>query len=117
MGCKGKRDKRIHGPNVRPCRCDVFGLDFGEFRESARKRIHTAHVYGGKDPKWHSAMQLAEFCDNRMKYDHGGSHETPRSTDVSTRIADIIRQVARQQSLVVRRTTRLHSWSDMVGCI
>lgn len=86
-------DLLVHDPRQRPARSDVFGLDFTEFPASARIRIPTAHIYGSKDPRWPAAIQLAEFCDDRIEYDHGGGHDIPRSTEVSVKIADMLRQV------------------------
>ena len=83
----------VHDPQKRPARSDVFGLDFTEFPASARISIPTAHIYGSKDPRWPAAIQLAEFCDDRIEYDHGGGHDIPRSTEVCLKIADIVRQV------------------------
>lgn len=40
-----------------------------------------------------ACRQLAEFCDDRIEYDHSGGHDMPRSTAVSMKIADMVRQV------------------------
>ncbi|KAA8644075.1 hypothetical protein EYZ11_012545 [Aspergillus tanneri] len=83
----------VHDPTRRPDRRDVFGLDFTGFPTHARIRIPTVHIYGSKDPRWPAAIQLTEFCEDRLEYDHGGGHDIPRSTEVSNKIADMIRQV------------------------
>ncbi|KAJ5681681.1 ef-hand calcium-binding domain protein [Penicillium maclennaniae] len=75
-------DALVHDPKNRPARSDVFSLDFTQFPASARIRIPTVHVYGSKDPRWPAAIQLAEFYDDRVEYDHGGGHDIPRSTEV-----------------------------------
>lgn len=77
-------------------RSDVFGLDFTRFPTAARIRLPTVHVYGSKDPRWPAAIQLAEFCDDRLEYDHGRGHDIPRSTEVSNKIADMIKRVMGQ---------------------
>lgn len=92
----GNSKALVHNPEHRPASSDVFGLDFTKFPASARIRIPTVHVYGSKDPKWPAAMQLAEFCDDRVEYDHGGGHDIPRSTEVSMKIADMVRQVVQR---------------------
>ncbi|KAL3476018.1 serine hydrolase FSH [Aspergillus californicus] len=83
----------IHDPTTRPERADVFGLDYAGFPEWARIDIPTVHVSGCKDPRWPAGIQLAEFCSDRVEFDHGGGHDIPRSTGVSGRIATMIRDV------------------------
>lgn len=83
----------VHDPNVAPEERDVFGIDFTEVPGDMRIRIPTVHVYGAKDPRWPSSMQLAYFCEDRKMYDHGGGHDIPRSTDVSERIAELFRRL------------------------
>ncbi|KAK2813667.1 hypothetical protein FQN50_000065 [Emmonsiellopsis sp. PD_5] len=83
----------VHDPGRRPDRSDVFGLDFTRFPGAARIRIPTVHIYGSKDPRWPAGVQLAEFCEDRVEFDHGGGHDIPRSTEVSRKIAEMIRQV------------------------
>ena len=51
------------------------------------------HIYGSQDPRWPAAIQLAGFCDEWIEYDHSGGHDISRSTAVSMKIADMIRQV------------------------
>ena len=89
----GSEARILHDPNRRPSRNDVFGLPFNRFPASARIKIPTVHVYGSKDPRWPAGIQLAEFCDDRVEYDHSGGHDIPRSTEVSNRIANLIRDV------------------------
>ena len=82
----------VHDPAVMPEEGgDVFGIDFGEVGEELRVGIPTVHIYGAKDPRWPSSMQLACFCRDRKMFDHGGGHDIPRSTEVSERIAELIR--------------------------
>ncbi|EHA47285.1 hypothetical protein MCOR27_008592 [Pyricularia oryzae] len=85
-----------HDPRKMPNPTDVFGLDFTTFPQDLRITIPTVHIYGGKDPKWPSSMQLAYFCNNRKMYDHQGGHDVPRSTEVSLRIAQLVRDVIAQ---------------------
>lgn len=101
----------VHDPSVRPDPSDVFGLDFTRFHARARITIPTVHIYGSKDPRWPASIQLAEFCDDKMEYDHGGGHDIPRSTEVSNRIADMIRQVMAQ---IQRPAERLEPASHVV---
>jgi len=86
----------VHDPAVVPEPSDVFGLDFTSFPRDAFVNIPTLHIYGAKDPRWPSAMQLVNFCHRRAMYDHGGGHEIPRSTEVSLRIAEMVTQVLRE---------------------
>lgn len=81
----------VHDPAVVPDERDVFGIDFTAVPDELRIRIPTVHVYGAKDPRWPSGMQLAYFCSDRKMFDHGGGHDIPRSTEVSERIAELIR--------------------------
>lgn len=81
----------LHDPAVVPEEKDVFGIDFTKMPADMRIRIPTVHIYGAKDPRWPSSMQLAYFCTDRKMFDHGGGHDIPRSTDVSQKIAALIR--------------------------
>lgn len=85
----------LHDPSKLPPASDTFGLDFTSFPQDVRIRIPTAHIYGSKDPKWPSSIQLAYFCNNRAMFDHGGGHDIPRSTAVSVRIAEMLKQLAK----------------------
>ncbi|KAG0644949.1 hydrolase, partial [Hyphodiscus hymeniophilus] len=77
-------------PEVDPT--NVYGLDFTRIPECLKISIPTVHIYGVKDPRYCSGVQLAHFCtaDNRMVYDHRGGHEIPRTTAVSEKIADAV---------------------------
>jgi len=86
----------LHDPAQMPERSDVFGLDFTKFPDDALVSIPTVHIYGSKDPRWPNSMHLAHFCSNKTMYDHGGGHEIPRSTEVSLRIAGLVRQVTQE---------------------
>lgn len=91
----GNGDALIHDPDPgnRPGREDVFGLDFTGFPDWARIGIPTVHVYGCKDPRWPAGIQLAEFCPDRVEFDHGGGHDIPRLSGVSERIAELVKGV------------------------
>jgi hypothetical protein len=86
----------LHHPERAPEQSDVFGLDFTAMPEDLRIRIPTVHVLGAKDPRWPAAYQLAQFCDRKRVYDHGGGHEIPRSSVVSDKIAELVEEVARE---------------------
>lgn len=106
----------LHDPTVRPDRSDVFGLDFTSFPTSARIRIPTVHIYGAKDPRWPSGIQLAEFCDDKVEFDHGGGHDIPRATAVSNKIADMIKQViGRVQKVEDKSEQRCLGLNESVG--
>lgn len=87
----------IHDPSVIPEEEDVFGLDMTKMPEDLRINIPTVHIYGAKDPRWPTSMQLASFSKegSRRMYDHGGGHDIPRSTEVSERIAGLFRGLER----------------------
>ena len=80
----------VHDPAVMPDESDVFGLDFTRMPADVRIKMPTVHVFGAKDPRWPASVQLAHFCQNPKMYDHGGGHDIPRSTEVSTAIAALI---------------------------
>ncbi|AEO66741.1 9a741081-77ae-4704-b6ff-5111685aea1d [Thermothielavioides terrestris] len=80
----------VHKPDQMPDETDVFGLDFTTMPKDLRIKIPTVHVYGAKDPRWPASLQLAHFCDQRKLYDHGGGHEIPRTSEVSSKIAELI---------------------------
>ncbi|EFX03892.1 ef-hand calcium-binding domain protein [Grosmannia clavigera kw1407] len=73
---------------------DVFGLDFASFPSVVFIQIPTVHIYGSKDPRLPSSVQLAHFCKIREMYDHGGGHDIPRSSSVSLHIAGMITRLA-----------------------
>lgn len=82
-----------HDTDELPDETDCFGLDFTKFSQDIRIKIPTAHIYGAKDPRWPAGIQLAYFCDDRRMYDHLGGHDIPRTTQVSVRIAELIKEV------------------------
>lgn len=86
----------LHDPLVMPPPDDVFGMDFTAMPPDLRIRIPTVHVYGAKDPRWPASVQLAHFCEDRRMYDHWGGHDIPRSTAVSDRMAELVRQLERE---------------------
>ncbi|KAJ5177734.1 Serine hydrolase FSH [Penicillium coprophilum] len=98
-------ERNLHNPESRPERNNVFGLDFTKFPENARIKIPTVNIYGSKDPRWPAGIQLAEFCDDTMEFDHGGGHDIPRSTQVSNKIADMVRQVIERVNLPSTKVT------------
>ncbi|KAL2048881.1 hypothetical protein ABVK25_010833 [Lepraria finkii] len=77
-------------PSLQPT--NVYGLDYTRFPRCFKIDIPTVHIYGIKDPRYTSSMQLAHFCaeDKRRVYDHGGGHEIPRTTKVSEQIAELL---------------------------
>ena len=82
-------------PSLQPT--NVYGLDYTRFPRCLKINIPTVHIYGIKDPRYTSSMQLAHFCaeDKRKVYDHGGGHEIPRTTKVSEQIAELLRWLQR----------------------
>ncbi|KAL4745377.1 serine hydrolase FSH [Aspergillus terricola var. indicus] len=86
----------VHDPSVRPSRNDIFGLDFATFPTWARIDIPTVHVYGGKDPRWPAGIQLAEFCTDKVEFDHGGGHDIPRGSVVSEKIGGMIQDLLKR---------------------
>lgn len=58
-----------------------------------RITIPTVHIYGTRDPRYVGGLNLAGLCDvdNRQTYNHGGGHEIPRQSTVTTNIADLVR--------------------------
>lgn len=51
-------------------------------------------------PRGPAGIQLAEFCDDRLDYDHGGGHDTPRSAEVSDKIGGMIKQLMSQVQIL-----------------
>lgn len=82
-----------HDADEMPEESDCFGLDFTKFPDNIRINIPTVHIYGAKDPRWGSGLQLAYFCNDRKMYDHQGGHDIPRTTPVSVKIAELLRAV------------------------
>lgn len=62
-----------------------------EIRSPYRIDIPTVHVYGSKDPRYAAGVHLSGICnpDKRRTYNHGGGHEIPRTSDVSSSIAKL----------------------------
>lgn len=82
---------------------DVFGLDFTD--QNMRKAVGelgeivpTVHVYGGRDPRWPASVQLAQLFEGGMneRFDHGGGHELPRTTECSVRMAELMEKLRRR---------------------
>ncbi|KAK4230013.1 putative serine hydrolase [Podospora fimiseda] len=86
----------LHDPSIIPDDQDVFGLDFTKIPKNLKIKIPTVNIYGGKDPRWPSSVQLARFCEDTKCYDHGGGHDIPRSTEVSLEIAGLIKRLAQK---------------------
>ena len=84
------------GTNRPVSRSNVFGLNFTHFPAKVRIRIPTVHIYGAKDPRYSSAIQLVHSCEPTMRrtFDHKGGHDIPRTTGVSENIAELIRWAA-----------------------
>lgn len=70
----------------------VFGLDLAQVADIHRIPIPTVHIYGSKDPRMGSALQLAGMCrsDKARVACHGGGHDIPRTSGVSDSIARLI---------------------------
>ncbi|KAK3991408.1 putative serine hydrolase [Cladorrhinum sp. PSN332] len=86
----------LHDPSKMPDESDVFGLDFTKVPRELRIKIPTVNIFGAKDPRWPSSLQLAHFCEATKMYDHGGGHDIPRSTQVSLEIAGLVEDLARE---------------------
>lgn len=82
-----------HDADELPDQTDCFGLDFTKVPGDVRIKIPTVHIVGEKDPRWPAGVQLAYFCDDRKFYDHGGGHDIPRTTPVSSEIAGLVQAV------------------------
>jgi Serine hydrolase (FSH1) len=74
-------------------RTNVFGMNFARFPDTLKITIPTAHIYGSKDPRYPSSMQLIHFSDEEKRriYDHAGGHDIPRTTVVSDAIAGVVK--------------------------
>lgn len=70
----------------------VFGLDLAQVADAHKIPIPTVHIYGSKDPRMGSALQLAGMCrsDKTRLACHGGGHDIPRTSEVSDLIARLI---------------------------
>jgi hypothetical protein len=72
---------------------DVFGLDFTNLPSHLLIRdLPTVHIYGSKDPRYPASIQLTQFFDPKLRqvYDHKGGHDIPRTSQVSTRVAELM---------------------------
>ncbi|KAL8748148.1 MAG: hypothetical protein Q9190_000043 [Brigantiaea leucoxantha] len=71
---------------------NVYGLDFTQIPRHLRIKIPTVHIYGAKDPRYPSSLQLVHLSEPglRKTYDHGGGHDVPRTSDVSETIAHLV---------------------------
>ena len=74
-------------------RTNVFGLNFTQFPDQLKINIPTVHIYGSKDPRYPSSVQLAHFSEEgrRRTFDHAGGHDIPRTTVVSNQIAELVK--------------------------
>ena len=99
-------DDLIHDPtsskHLRDLK-DVFGLDFTDPKMKKAVGdlgtiIPTVHVYGGKDPRWPASVQLAQMFEGGMneRFDHGGGHELPRTTECSVKTAELMEGLRRR---------------------
>lgn len=70
----------------------VFGLDLAQVAEEHKIPISTVHIYGSRDPRMGSALQLAGMCnsDKAKVACHGGGHDIPRTSRVSDMLADLV---------------------------
>ncbi|KAH0349650.1 hypothetical protein KCU83_g5357, partial [Aureobasidium melanogenum] len=75
-----------------PSATTVFGLDLAQVADAHKIQIPTVHVYGSKDPRKGSALQLAGMCrpDITKVACHGGGHDIPRTSEASDLIAKLI---------------------------
>ncbi|KAK3503135.1 hypothetical protein B0T13DRAFT_525187 [Neurospora crassa] len=93
----------VHDPTSELDPEDVFGLDFTDQRMrmavgNLGEIVPTVHVYGGKDPRWPASVQLAQMFEGGMneRFDHGGGHELPRTTECSMRMAELMEKLRRK---------------------
>lgn len=63
-----------------------------EITSPCRIEIPTVHVYGSKDPRYAAGVHLSGICNpkTRRTYDHGGGHEIPRTSEVSSSMAELV---------------------------
>ncbi|RAH61611.1 EF-hand calcium-binding domain protein [Aspergillus piperis CBS 112811] len=64
--------------------------------------IPTVHIYGDKDPRWSAGIQLSQACNatKRRMYNHGGGHEVPRTNEVTTGMAELVRWALREAAVI-----------------
>ncbi|KAL3420254.1 hypothetical protein PVAG01_08753 [Phlyctema vagabunda] len=72
---------------------DIYGINFTLVPKRSLISIPTVHIYGAMDPRFHTSMQLAYFCEPRLRmmFDHEGGRDVPESESVSERIAYLVR--------------------------
>lgn len=82
----------VFDPTEPISRGDVYGLDFTRVPTRLFVKIPTVHVYGSKDPRYPSSVQLSQFCEGSLRktMDHGSGHDIPRTKDVSDSVAEAI---------------------------
>lgn len=70
----------------------IFGLDIAQVADVHKIPIPTVHIYGNRDPRMGSALQLAGMCrlDKTRVACHNGGHDIPRTSEVSDMIARLI---------------------------
>ncbi|KEQ59238.1 uncharacterized protein M437DRAFT_69269 [Aureobasidium melanogenum CBS 110374] len=70
----------------------IFGLDIAQVADVHKIPIPTVHIYGNRDPRMGSALQLAGMCrpDKTRIACHSGGHDIPRTSEVSDMIARLI---------------------------
>lgn len=95
----------IHDPSPkkRLDRTNLFGLDFTDERMRRAvgdlgEIVPTVHVYGAKDPRWPASVQLAQMFEGGLieRFDHGGGHELPRTTECSVMMAELMEKLRRR---------------------
>ena len=91
----------VHSVNAPlPADDNVFGMNYATgFPKELLITLPVVNVFGIRDPRYTSAIQLAYTCRNRAMYDHKGGHDIPRTTEVSVNIAELIKQLARDIGL------------------
>ncbi|KAJ5925524.1 hypothetical protein N7454_008163 [Penicillium verhagenii] len=78
------------------------GLSEQELRDEVKGPVQisipTVHVYGSRDPRFTSGVQLSGVCDpeKRRCYDHGGGHEIPRQSAVTRVLVELFEWATEQ---------------------
>ena len=85
----------VFDPSLPVSRDDVYGLDFTRVPGRLLIKIPTVHVWGSKDPRYPSSVQLSHFCEGSLRktLDHGSGHDIPRTRDCSESVAEAIEWV------------------------
>lgn len=80
----------VFDASVPVSRDDVYGLDFTRVPGRLLIKIPTVHVWGSKDPRYPSSVQLSQFCEGSLRktLDHGSGHDIPRTRDCSESVAE-----------------------------